>query len=75
MSILNKLPILKRFIDMGYAMIFIIIISAVVGFILALPVMFLWNFVFGSFHKINVLQAWALNVLAGILFGHRNSGK
>ena len=75
MSILKKMPILKRFIDMGYAMLFIIIISAVVGFILALPVMFLWNFVFGNFHKINVLQAWALNVLAGILFGQRNSSK
>ena len=75
MPILNKLPILKRFIDMGYATLFIIILSAVVGFILALPVMFLWNFVFGSFLRINVLQAWALNVLAGILFGQRNSNK
>ena len=75
MPILNKLPILKRFIDMGYATLFIIILSAVVGFILALPVMFLWNFVFGSFLRISVLQAWALNVLAGILFGQRNSNK
>ena len=75
MPILNKLPILKRFIDMGYATLFIIILSAVVGFILALPVMFLWNFVFGSFLRINVLQAWALNVLSGILFGQRNSNK
>ncbi len=75
MPILNKLPILKRFIDMGYATLFIIILSAVVGFILALPVMFLWNFVFGSFYRITVLQAWALNVLAGILFGQRNPNK
>ena len=75
MSILNKLPILKRFIDMGYATLFIIILSAIVGLILALPVMLLWNFVFGSIYGINWLQAWALNILAGILFGQRGSNK
>lgn len=75
MPILNKLPVLKRFVDIGYAMLFIIVMSTVVGLILALPVMLLWNFVFGSFHKISVLQAWALNILAGILFGQKNTGK
>ncbi len=69
------MPILKKMIDIGYAMLLVIIISALVGLILAFPVMWLWNFVFGSFLKINVFQAWALNVLAGILFGQRNSSK
>ena len=69
------MPILKKMIDIGYAMLLVIIISALVGLILAFPVMWLWNFVFGNILKINVFQAWALNVLAGILFGQRNSSK
>ena len=69
------MPILKKMIDIGYAMLLVIIISALVGLILAFPVMWLWNFVFGNILKINVFQAWALNVLAGILFGKRNSSK
>jgi len=73
MSILKNVPVLKKLIDIGYAMLFVIVLSALVGLILALPVMLLWNFVFGSFHKISVLQAWALNVLAGILFGYRSA--
>lgn len=75
MGFLDNVPILKKMIDIGYAMLLVIIISALVGLILAFPVMWLWNFVFGSFLKINVFQAWALNVLAGILFGQRNSSK
>ena len=75
MSILSNIPILKRVIDIGYAMLLVIILSALVGLILAFPVMWLWNFVFESLLKINVFQAWALNVLAGILFGQRNSNK
>ena len=75
MAILDNIPILKKLIDVGYAMILIIVSSALVGLILAFPVMWLWNFVFGSFLRINVFQAWALNVLAGILFGQRNSNK
>ena len=66
---------LKRILDLAYAMILVIILSALVGLILAFPVMWLWNFVFGSILKINVFQAWAMNVLAGILFGQRNSSK
>jgi hypothetical protein len=38
--------------------------------------MWLWNYVFVNFAslQINVFQAWALNVLTGILFG-RASGE
>ena len=75
MSILKNIPILRRLIDAGYAILIVIILSTLVGLILALPVMLLWNFVFGSLHKINWLQAWALNVLAGILLGQRSSSK
>lgn len=75
MAILKNIPILRRLIDIGYAMLIVIILSALVGLILAFPVMWLWNFVFGSLYKINVFQAWALNVLAGILFGQRSSNK
>lgn len=74
MAILSNIPILKKLIDIGYAMLIVVILSALVGLILAFPVMWLWNFVFGNLYKINVFQAWALNVLAGILF-HRPSEK
>ena len=73
MPILKNIPVLRKFIEAGYAILFVIIISALVGLILAFPVMLLWNFVFGSLHKINWLQAWGLNVLVGILFGQRSS--
>jgi len=75
MTILKNIPLLRKLMDIGYAMLFVIILSALVGLILAFPVMWLWNFVFGSLHKISVFQAWALNVLASILFGQRNSNK
>lgn len=75
MAILSDIPLLKKLIEMGYAILIVVILSALVGLILAFPVMLLWNFVFGKLLKINVFQAWALNVLAGILFGQRNSGK
>ena len=74
MSILKNIPILRKVIDIGYAMLIVVILSTLVGLILAFPVMWLWNFVFGSLYKINVLQAWALNVLMGILFGNKTSG-
>ena len=73
MSFIDNVPILKKTVDLGYAMLIVIILSALVGLILAFPVMWLWNFVFGNMLRINVFQAWALNVLAGILFGQRNS--
>lgn len=75
MAILKNIPLLRKLMDIGYAMLFVIILSALVGLILAFPVMWLWNFVFGNIYKINVFQAWALNVLAGILFGQKNSNK
>ena len=75
MGILDNVPVLRKLTDLGYAMLLVIVLSALVGLILAFPVMWLWNFVFGSFLKINVFQAWALNVLTGILFGQRNSSK
>ena len=75
MDILKNIPILRKLLDMGYAIFIVVILSALVGLILALPVMWLWNYVFGSLYKINWFQAWALNVLTGILLGQRNSGK
>ena len=75
MSFLDDVPFLKRMLEMGYTVALVVLISGIVGLILAFPVKILWNFVFGSVHSINVWQAWALNVLAGILFGQRNSGK
>lgn len=75
MGILSSIPLLKRLVDTGYTILLVIILSAIVGLILAFPVQLLWNFVFGSLLKISVFQAWALNVLTGILFGQRNSGK
>ena len=64
---------LKRMTEVIYGMAIVIIISALIGLILAFPVMLLWNYVFGRVYDINVFQAWALNVLIGILFG-KNSG-
>ncbi len=57
MSILKNIPILRKVIDIGYAMIIVVILSALVGLILAFPVMWLWNFVFGILYKITVFQA------------------
>ena len=68
MSLLKAVPVLRRIIEIGYTMLVIIILSVIVGLILAFPVMWLWNFVF-SIYRISVFQAWALNVLCGILFG------
>ena len=73
MSLLSNVPALRKAIEIGYTMIVIIILSAIVGLILAFPVMWLWNFVF-PIYRINVFQAWALNVLTGILFGKTSNG-
>ncbi|MFH2028788.1 MAG: hypothetical protein ABIJ08_06630 [Nanoarchaeota archaeon] len=75
MSLLKNVPILKRMIELGYTMLLIIILSTITGLILAFPVMWLWNFVFESILHINVFQAWALNVLTGILFGYKSAPK
>ena len=77
-SFLEGVPILKRMLEIVYTMFLVIVLSALVGLIMAFPVMWLWNFVFVNFPniQINVFQAWALNVLAGILFGSKSgSGK
>ena len=69
MGAIRDIPLLKKIVELGYAVLLVVLISAIVGLILAFPVMWLWNYVFGKIYTINVLQAWALNVLAGILFG------
>ena len=58
---------------MVYTIALVVLISGIVGLILAFPVKWLWNFVFGELYRISVLQAWAMNVLAGIFFGSRSS--
>ena len=73
MSFLDKVPILRKTIDVGYGILILVVLSALVGLILAFPVMWLWNYVFGVQLKLTVFQAWALNVLAGILFGQKGS--
>ncbi len=75
MGLLQDVPLLKQAIEIAYTMALIIILSAIVGLILAFPVKWLWNYVFGNLHSITVLQAWALNVLAGILLGQKSSNK
>ena len=75
MVVLNDAPILNKALEFGYTMLLVILLSVVVGLILAFPVMWLWNFIFGELYRISVLQAWALNILAGVLFGQKSSGK
>ena len=75
MKILKDIPILGRIVELAYTMILVILISAIIGLVLAWPVQWLWNFVFGEIYRISILQAWALNVLAGILFGKNTNGK
>ena len=75
MTVLKKVPLLGRILELAYTMLLVILISAIIGLILAFPVQWLWNFVFGEVLRINVFQAWALNVLAGILFGKTGNGK
>jgi len=74
MVFLDQVPILKRMVEMGYTITLIVLISGIVGLVLAFPVIWLWNFIFGNLYTIDVLQAWALNVLMGILFGNKTSG-
>ena len=78
MKFLDQAPILKRMLGMVCTIALVVIISGIVGLVLAFPVMWLWNFVFKNFpdyFQINVFQAWALNVLMGILFGNKTNGK
>ena len=75
MAFLDQVPFLKRMLEMGYTIALVVLISGIVGLVLSFQVKLLWNFVFGSVYSINVMQAWALNVLAGILFGQKSSGR
>ncbi len=75
MGLLKKVPILKNMLTLGYTMLLIVVLSAITGLILAFPVMWLWNFIFGKILWINVFQACALTVLTGILFGYKGSSK
>jgi uncharacterized BrkB/YihY/UPF0761 family membrane protein len=72
---IEKIPFLKKIVDIGYALLIVILISAIIGLIMAFPVMWLWNFVFSKFPSlhINVFQAWALNMLVSILFSKGSS--
>jgi len=74
MDILKNVPLLKRILELAYTMFLVILLSVIVGIILAFPVMWLWNFVFSDLYHITVMQAWALNILTGILFG-KTSGE
>ena len=74
MAILKNIPVLRRTIEIGYTMFIIIVLSVIVGLVLAFPVKWLWNFVFGQIYHINVIQAWALNILCGVLFGKTSEG-
>lgn len=74
MALLEDIPFLKRIIDTGTTLLIVVILSVLVGLILAFPVMWLWNFVFVPMSvklHITVFQAWALNVLAGLLFSQK----
>ena len=73
MGFLDDVPFLKRMLEMAYTIALAVVISGIVGLVLAFPVKLLWNFVFGSLYSINVWQAWALNVLMGILFAQKAS--
>jgi hypothetical protein len=75
MTFLDQVPFLKRMVEMAYTITLVVLISGIVGLVLAFPVKLLWNFVFGEILVINVFQAWALNVLMGILFGNKTSGR
>ena len=71
MAFLDDVPLLKRMVEMAYTIALVILISGIVGLVLAFPVKLLWNFIFCKLYMINVWQAWALNVLTGILFGQK----
>jgi len=74
MAFLEQVPFLKRMLEMAYTIALVVLISGIVGLVLAFPVKWLWNFVFGNLYSINVFQAWALNVLMGILVGNKTNG-
>ena len=75
MAKIKNIPFLGKIMGLFSTIVLVVVLSSLIGLILAFPVMWLWNFVFGALYKINVFQAWALNVLTGILFGHAANRK
>ena len=75
MAKLRNIPILGKIVGLFSTIVLVVVLSSLIGLILAFPVMWLWNFVFGAVYRLNVFQAWALNVLTGILFGHAANRK
>ncbi|HII16821.1 TPA: hypothetical protein HA361_02810 [Candidatus Woesearchaeota archaeon] len=75
MNTLKRIPLLRRTFEISYTFVVVIILSIIGGLILAFPVMWLWNYVFNKVPSVhlNVFQAWALNILTGILFGKTSS--
>ena len=74
--------ILRKSLSIGVFMLIAAVISAIVGLIMAVPVMFLWNWVMpylsnGFFVNITYFHAWALMTLLAILFssGKSSNGK
>ena len=50
MNFLDDVPFLKRMLEMSYTLALVILISGIVGLVLAFPVKLLWNLVFGDVH-------------------------
>ena len=75
---MNPASKIERVMDMAYRIGFLIIpvmfLYMIIGLILAVPLMFLWNFTLpeltkGALGHMNYWQAWALIVMSSILFG------
>jgi len=69
--------IVKKAVSIGIFMLIAAVLSAIVGLIMAVPVMFLWNWVMpyitnGFFQEMTYFHSWCLITLMGILF---SSGK
>ena len=52
MAFLDEVPFLKRMLEMAYTIALVILISGIVGLVLAFPVKLLWNFVFGDVYDL-----------------------
>lgn len=69
----------QKAISIGIFMLVAAVLSALVGLIMAFPVMLLWNWVVPGISgnilgSINYLHAWALFTLMGILFSSGKTG-
>jgi len=66
-------------VNIAFFMIVLVFVYGVIGFVLAIPVMYLWNWVVplltkGALASITYWKAWGLIVLLGILLGNSASG-